>query len=86
MFLHIFCDIEIKKSVTPSISGNKYSAIGKPNISLNGVLQNINVSKASEPDHIPGRLLNELSTEIALVLHTIFVQSIKDGLIPLIGA
>ena len=40
---------KLKKSITPSISGNKYSAIGKLNISLNGVtklLQNINASKA----------------------------------------
>ena len=76
---------KLKNSVTPSISGNKYSAIGKLTISLNGVtklLQNINVSKASGPDHIPGRLLNELSNEIAPVLHTIFVQSINDGVIP----
>ena len=46
---------KLKKCITPSISGNKYSVIDKLNISLNGVtklLQNINASKTSGPDHI----------------------------------
>ena len=76
---------QFKSVFTPSISGKKYSAINKLNISLNGVtklLQNINVSKASGPDHIPGKLLNELSNEIAQVLHTIFVQFINEGVTP----
>ena len=29
--------MQLKKSITPSISGKKYSAVGKLNISLNGV-------------------------------------------------
>ena len=69
--------------MVPSIFGKKYSAIGKLNISLNGVakllIQNINASKAF--DYLL-RLLKNLSNKIALVLHTIFVQPISDGVIP----
>ena len=46
-----------------SIILKKYSAIGKLNILLNGVtrlLQNMNASRSSRPDYIPGKLL-ELS-------------------------
>ena len=59
----------------------KYSAIGKLNISLNGVTKLLQDINASKPDHIPGRLLRELSNMIATVFHTIFVQSINEGII-----
>ena len=72
---------KVKKSLTLLIFGREYSVIGKLSISWNGVtklLQNINASKSSGPDHIPGKLLKELSNEIAPVLHVIFVRSITD--------
>ena len=48
----------LKKSIASSIFGNEYSAIGKLHITK--LLQNINASKSSGPDHIPSRLLRVL--------------------------
>ena len=42
----------------------------------------IDVSKASGPDCIPGRILQNLARELAPVLHFIFEQSLNTGDLP----
>ena len=46
------------------------------------LLDKIDVSKASGPDCIPGRILQNLAQELAPVLHFIFEQSLNTGDIP----
>ena len=46
------------------------------------LLNNINPSKAGGSDGLPARVLNELATEIAPVLSTIFCQSLNTGEVP----
>ena len=46
------------------------------------LLDKIDVSKASGPDCIPGRILQNLARELALVLHFIFEQPLNTGDLP----
>ena len=46
------------------------------------LLDKIDVSKASGPDCIPGRILQNLARELAPVLHFIFEQSLNTGDLP----
>ena len=64
---------------------NKYPSIGNLSITLKGVqklLGKINISKAAGPDLIPGRMLNMLAPELALIGHAIFTQSLDTGELP----
>ena len=46
------------------------------------LLDKIDVSNASGPDCIPGRILQNLARELAPVLHFIFEQSLNTGDLP----
>ena len=46
------------------------------------LLHSINQHKATDSDTIPGKLLNELASEISHILTTIYNASIKQGKIP----
>ena len=46
------------------------------------LLDKIDVSKASGPNCIPGRILQNLARELAPVLHFIFEQSLNTGDLP----
>ena len=46
------------------------------------LLDKIDVSKASGPDCIPGRILQNLARKLALALHFIFEQSLNTGDLP----
>ena len=62
-----------------------FPSIKSLHITENGVfklLDNIDVSKSSGPDKLPGRLLQGLAKEIAPVLRFIFEQSLDTGLLP----
>ena len=48
------------------------------------LLCNIKVNKASGPDNLPARFLQETAYEIAPVLTTIFQASLDQGVIPTI--
>ena len=71
--------VHIHHEVTPGIS---FPSINSLNITEFGVfklLDKIDVSKASGPDCIPGRFLQNLARELAPVLHYIFDQSLNSG-------
>ena len=62
-------------SKIPQMPGTSFSSINSLNITEFGVfklLDKIDVSKASGPDCIPGRILQNLARELAPVLHHIF--------------
>ena len=61
----------------PSIKDLKITEFG-----VFKLLDKIDVSKASGPDCIPGRLLQNLARELAPVLHFIFEQSLNTGDLP----
>ena len=76
---------KITADATPKLPGNNYPSINQLNITLHGVqklLENINVKKAAGPDNISGKILQTLSSELAPVLHFIFVQSLGSGVLP----
>ena len=65
--------------------GTSFPSINALNITEFGVfklLDKIDVSKASGPDCIPGRILQNLARELAPVLHYIFDQSLNSGDLP----
>ena len=65
--------------------GTSFPSINGLNITEFGVfklLDKIDVSKASGPDCIPGRILQSLARELAPVLHYIFDQSLNSGDLP----
>ena len=65
--------------------GTSFPSINGLNITEFGVfklLDKIDVSKASGPDCIPGRILQNLARELAPVLHYIFDQSLNSGDLP----
>ena len=62
-----------------------HSAVPDINITASGVLKllrNINPTKATGPDTIPGRILKELATKITPALTLIFKASLHQGEIP----
>ena len=61
----------------PSIKDLKITEFG-----VYGLLDKNDVSKASGPDCIPGRILQNLARELAPVLHFIFEQSLNTGDLP----
>ena len=72
-------------SKIPQMSGTSFPSINGLNITEFGVfklLDKIDVSKASGPDCIPGRILQNLARELAPVLHYIFDQSLNSGDLP----
>ena len=76
---------KITNKTTSHIFGKKIPAIKPLIITLNGVtklLEKIQVTKASGPDAVPGRILRELSSELAPVLHFIYVQTLETGEVP----
>ena len=46
------------------------------------IIRKINISKATEPGSIFGRMVSTLSVECAPVFHGIFVQSFETGQLP----
>ena len=48
------------------------------------LLQNTNTHKATGPDNLPTRFLNEVAREIALVLTVTFQASLNQGTLPCI--
>ena len=65
--------------------GTSFPSINGLNITEFGVfklLDKIDVSKASGPDCIPGKILQNLARELAPVLHYIFDQSLNSGDLP----
>ena len=65
--------------------GTSFPSINSLNITEFGVfklLDKVDVSKASGPDCIPGRILQNLAKELAPVLHYIFDQSLNSGDLP----
>ena len=72
-------------SKIPQMPGTSFPSINVLNITEFGVfklLDKIDVSKASGPDCIPGRILQNLARELAPVLHYIFDQSLNFGDLP----
>ena len=72
-------------SKIPELPGVTFPSIKDLKITEFGVfklLDKIDVSKASGPDCIPGRILQNLARELALVLHFIFEQSLNTGDLP----
>ena len=72
-------------SKIPQMPGTSFPSINALNITEFGVfklLDKIDVSKASGPDCIPGRILQNLARELAPVLHYIFDQSLNSGDLP----
>ena len=72
-------------SKIPQMPGTAFPSINSLNITEFGVfklLDKIDVSKASGPDCIPGRILQNLARERAPVLHYIFDQSLNSGNLP----
>ena len=72
-------------SKIPQMPGTSFPSINGLNITEFGVfklLDKIDVSKASGPDCIPGRILQNLARELAPVLHYIFDQSLNSGDLP----
>ncbi len=68
------------QNVAPQLTGPRFFLIQPLTITVEGVeklLSNIKVNKASGPDNIPCRILQELSTELAPMLTVIFQQSIN---------
>ncbi len=69
----------------PDPIGRKFPSIKNIEISVGGIakiLWNIKPNKASDPDHIPCRILKELADEIAPFPATIFQQSLDCGHLP----
>ena len=69
----------------PTKGVSPHSAVPDINITASGVLKllrNINPTKATGPDTIPGRILKELATEITPALTLIFKASLHQGEIP----
>ena len=69
----------------PQLPGTQFPKIKPRYISENGVfmlLDRTDVSKSSEPDKLPGRLLHSLAKEIMPVVHPIFTQSLCTGELP----
>ena len=65
--------------------GTSFTLINSLNITEFGVfnlLDKFDVSKASGPDCIPDRILQNLARELAPVLHYIFYQSLDSGDLP----
>ena len=72
-------------SKIPQLPGVTFPSIKDLKITEFGVfklLDKIDVSKASGPDCIPGRILQNLARELAPVLHFIFEQSLNTGDLP----
>ena len=72
-------------SKIPELPGVTFPSIKDLKIAEFGVfklLDKIDVSKASGPDCIPGRILQNLARELAPVLHFIFEQSLNTGDLP----
>ena len=72
-------------SKIPELPGVTFPSIKDLKITEFGVfklLDKIDVSKASGPDCIPGRILQNLARELAPVLHLIFEQSLNTGDLP----
>ena len=51
-------------------------------IRVQKLLERINISKAAELDLIPGRMLNILAPELALIVYAIFTKSLDTGELP----
>jgi len=69
----------------PKLPGTPFPKIKSLHLTEHGVfklLDNINPSKASGPDGIPGKLLKSLALEISPVLHFIFKQTLSTGVLP----
>ena len=67
------------------LEGPSYPPIPPLNIYNTGVeklMANLNPSKASGPDQVPGKLLKVLSSELSPVLTHIFRQSLLSGKVP----
>ena len=69
--------LELPGVTFPSIKDLKITEFG-----VFKLLDKIDVSKASGPDCIPGRILQNLARELAPVLHFIFEQSLNTGDLP----
>ena len=75
-------------SKIPELPGVTFPSIKDLKITEFGVfklLDKIDASKASGPDCIPGRILQNLARELAPVLHFIFEQSLNTGDLPGMG-
>ena len=48
-------------------------------LTIQKLLEKINISKAAGPDLILGRMLNMLAPELAPIVHAIFTQSLDTG-------
>ena len=73
------------KEKIPQLPGKQFPSIKPLRITEFGVfrlLDKINVTKASGPDGLPGRLLQALAQELAPVLCFIFEQSLHTGDLP----
>ena len=84
-FKSVFTPTQDPDSDIPLLEGPNYPSIAPLIISSKGVeklLSKLNVKKASGPDNISCRILQELSAELAPVLAGIFTQSIESGEVP----
>ena len=73
------------KSTIPECSGKRLPDISDLNITIPGVtklLKDLQVGKSSGPDQIPNRLLKEAASELAPVVHALFMQSLNSGKLP----
>ena len=70
-------DVRLEGPSYPHISSLKITETG-----VERLLANLNPSKASGPDQVPGRILKTLSNELAPVLTHIFRQSLSEGKVP----
>ena len=82
-----FCSVFTTEdpSNIPHLHGPNYPSISGLTVNEKGVkklLRDLKVHKASGPDEISCRLLQELHTELAPVLTSFFSQSISTGTIP----
>ena len=69
----------------PDLGHSDTPDVPRITVSVGGVvklLKDINPSKATGPDSIPGKLLKEAASELALALTLIFQTSINQGRIP----
>ena len=72
-------------SKIPELPGVTFPSIKDLKITEFGVFKlpdKIDVSKASGPDCIPGKIVQNLARELAPVLHFIFEQSLNTGDLP----
>jgi len=70
---------------TTTDTENPFPNMPDISFSLNGMQQalcNLQVNKASGPDHIPPYILKNCAEEISLVLKIIFTESFKTGNLP----